>query len=129
MILTEPSCLKKTGRVPESAVQALKEARAKGHLVFINTGRVYAHLGEIKKLVEADGYLCGCGTYILAEGQGHVQLPHSSMRGAGNQRAILMRADWTEPLRRRTESHPQVTVTYSKVEQMKASLRRSGLCV
>ena len=51
----------KTGRVPESAVQALKEARAKGHLVFINTGRVYAHLGEIKKLVEADGYLCGCG--------------------------------------------------------------------
>ena len=26
----------KTGRVPESAVQALKEARAKGHLVFIN---------------------------------------------------------------------------------------------
>ena len=59
----------KTGRVPESAVQALKEARAKGHLVFINTGRVYAHLGEIKKLVEADGYLCGCGTYILAEGR------------------------------------------------------------
>ena len=68
----------KTGRVPESAVQALKEARAKGHLVFINTGRVYAHLGEIKKLVEADGYLCGCGTYILAEGRGNVQLPHSS---------------------------------------------------
>ena len=37
--------------------------------MFINTGRVYAHLGEIKKLVEADGYLCGCGTYILAEGR------------------------------------------------------------
>ena len=40
----------KTGRVPESAVQALKEARAKGHLVFINTGRVYAlsliHISE-----------------------------------------------------------------------------------
>lgn len=32
----------KTRRVPESAVQALKEARRQGHLVFINTGRVYA---------------------------------------------------------------------------------------
>ena len=59
----------KTRRVPESAVQALKEARRQGHLVFINTGRVYAHLGDIKDLVEADGYLCGCGTYILAEGR------------------------------------------------------------
>ena len=37
--------------------------------MFSNTGRVYAHLGEIKKLVEADGYLCGCGTYILAVGR------------------------------------------------------------
>lgn len=59
----------KTGRVPESAVQALKEARSKGHLVFINTGRVYAHLGQIKDLVEADGYLCGCGTFVAAEGR------------------------------------------------------------
>ena len=33
----------KTGEVPESAKQAVKEARSKGHLVFINTGRVYPH--------------------------------------------------------------------------------------
>ena len=31
----------KTRQVPESAKEALKEARRRGHLVFINTGRVY----------------------------------------------------------------------------------------
>lgn len=58
-----------TRTVPESAVRALSEARKRGHLVFINSGRVYCHIGDIKKTVEADGYLCGCGTYIMAEGQ------------------------------------------------------------
>ncbi len=34
----------KTRRVPDSAKEALKQAREKGHLVLINTGRVYPHL-------------------------------------------------------------------------------------
>lgn len=55
----------KTGRVPDSAKEALKEARRQGHLVFINTGRVYCHLKNIKSLVEADGFLCGCGTRVV----------------------------------------------------------------
>lgn len=59
----------KTGRVPESAKRALAEARERGHLVFINTGRVYCHLRQIKSQVEADGWLCGCGTYLVAEGK------------------------------------------------------------
>ena len=29
----------KTGKIPESAVQALHEARRRGHMLFINTGR------------------------------------------------------------------------------------------
>lgn len=57
-----------TRAVPESAARALSEARKKGHLVFINSGRTFSQLGEIKNLVEADGYLCGCGTYGQAEG-------------------------------------------------------------
>lgn len=57
-----------TRKVPESAVEALSQARKNGHLVFINSGRVYSHIGPIKGLVEADGYLCGCGTCIVAEG-------------------------------------------------------------
>jgi len=59
----------KTGKIPESAKMALKEARRKGHLVFINSGRVYGHLKGIRDEVEADGYLCGCGTYILVGGK------------------------------------------------------------
>ena len=37
----------KTRRVPDSAKEALKQAREKGHLVLINTGRVYPHLTQI----------------------------------------------------------------------------------
>ncbi|MFR4440181.1 MAG: HAD hydrolase family protein, partial [Hungatella sp.] len=37
-----------TRKVPKSAVAALAEARKKGHLVFINSGRVYSHLGPIR---------------------------------------------------------------------------------
>ena len=59
----------KTGCVPDSTKQALRKARSKGHLVFINTGRVFGHLRAIRGEVEADGYLCGCGTYIMAEGK------------------------------------------------------------
>ena len=51
--------------VPESAKRALARARAKGHLVFINSGRTYCLIGPIKDLVEVDGYCCGCGTRII----------------------------------------------------------------
>lgn len=56
-----------THEVPESAKRALSQARAKGHLVFINSGRPYCHIGPIKHEVEADGYLCGCGTCIVVD--------------------------------------------------------------
>lgn len=51
--------------VPESAKEAVKKARAKGHLVFINSGRTYCLIGPIRRLIEVDGYLCGCGTRIV----------------------------------------------------------------
>ena len=59
----------KTRQVPESAKEALKEARRRGHLVFINTGRVYCHLSQIRSEVEADGFLCGCGTCVVVQDQ------------------------------------------------------------
>ena len=78
----------KTRRVPESAVKALAQARERGHLVFINTGRVYAHLGDIRSQVEADGFLCGCGTCVVAEGRilYHYHIPHE--RGLAIKRDI-----------------------------------------
>ena len=59
----------KTRRVPDSAKEALKQAREKGHLVLINTGRVYPHLTQIRSQVDADGFLCGCGTYLEIQGK------------------------------------------------------------
>lgn len=55
-----------THTVPQSAVCALSETRKRGNLVFINSGRTYGFLGAIKELVESDGFLCGCGTCIVA---------------------------------------------------------------
>ena len=68
----------KTRRVPDSAKEALKQAREKGHLVLINTGRVYSHLHEIRSQVDADGFLCGCGTYVRVKDEVlyHHVIPH-----------------------------------------------------
>lgn len=52
--------------VPESARQAVAQARKNGHLVFINTGRPYSLIGPIKKMIQVDGFCCGCGTRIVA---------------------------------------------------------------
>ena len=56
-------------QVPQTAVLALKKTRERGNLVFINTGRTWCQTEEIRNLVENDGMLCGCGTYITAGGR------------------------------------------------------------
>lgn len=74
--------------VPESARQALAETRKKGNLVFINSGRVLSCLGPVRGIVEADGYLCGCGVYLEAAGEvvySH-RIPHE--RGVSIKKAI-----------------------------------------
>lgn len=78
----------KTKRIPESAVKAIKAARAEGHLVFINTGRARCILDDIEGRIPVDGYLCGCGTYIEIDGK--VVLHHilSAKRRAELQKAV-----------------------------------------
>lgn len=58
-----------TKTVPESAKRAVALARSQGHLVFINTGRSYGEVDQVKGIVELDGWACGCGTYVEAEGK------------------------------------------------------------
>ena len=54
-----------TKEIPKDAIEALKAAQAAGHLLFINTGRTVCSIpSEIRRL-KFDGYLCGCGTYLL----------------------------------------------------------------
>ena len=50
--------------IPESAAAAIAAAKAKGHKVFINTGRIIANVEDYIKNVGFDGYVCGCGTYV-----------------------------------------------------------------
>lgn len=55
--------------IPESAKQAIQKAREQGHYAFINTGRCYAELEESLRNLNLDGFVCGCGTYILYHGE------------------------------------------------------------
>ena len=55
----------KTGKIPDSALEALAEAKKNGHLLFINTGRTVCALPKELYQFEFDGYLCGCGSYLL----------------------------------------------------------------
>ncbi|MGN0393997.1 MAG: Cof-type HAD-IIB family hydrolase [Coprococcus sp.] len=50
---------------PDSAKKALALARENGHLIFINTGRVYCNITEEIKAAGFDGYVCGCGSCII----------------------------------------------------------------
>lgn len=54
-----------TGEIPQSTMDALHAARENGHLTFINTGRTYGSLPPEIVRLKMDGYLCGCGTYLL----------------------------------------------------------------
>ena len=54
---------------PDSAKRALAQARVNGHLVFINTGRVYCNITEEIKSAGFDGFVCGCGTSIYYDGK------------------------------------------------------------
>lgn len=64
-ILTEDG----TRRIPESTRQAIAQARANGHLAFVNTGRVYLNIEPMIRELGFDGYVCGCGTNIYYQGK------------------------------------------------------------
>lgn len=59
----------KTGKIPESAVQALQEAQRRGHMLFINTGRTKCSVPDEIRSYPFDGFLCGCGTGIYCHGE------------------------------------------------------------
>lgn len=58
------------GKIPDSAVRAIRKAQENGHLCLVNTGRTACLVtGWLPELVPFDGYLCGCGTQILFHGK------------------------------------------------------------
>lgn len=51
--------------LPKTTVEAIRKTRENGNLVFINTGRVFINIDKFIKNIGFDGYVCGCGTYIV----------------------------------------------------------------
>ena len=54
---------------PDSAKEAIQKARENGHLAFINTGRVFCNVTEEIRSAGFDGFVCGCGTHIVYNGE------------------------------------------------------------
>ena len=50
--------------IPESTVIGLKKAQEQGHLTFINSGRTRFLIPENIRVLDFDGYVCGCGSQI-----------------------------------------------------------------
>jgi hydroxymethylpyrimidine pyrophosphatase-like HAD family hydrolase len=57
------------GSIPASAIRSIREARANGHLMFINTGRCFQNVEQRFRDIGFDGYVCGCGTNIYCDGR------------------------------------------------------------
>ncbi len=54
---------------PESTLRGLDMARKAGNLLFVNTGRPRAVVGENVRRLGFDGYVYGCGTNIEIDGE------------------------------------------------------------
>ncbi len=57
----------RTFKISDSTLSSIQMAKAKGNLIFINTGRTFAELDHTIKNIGFDGFVCGCGTYISYE--------------------------------------------------------------
>lgn len=57
-------------RIPESAVYALRELHARGHKVFLNSGRSKANLMDpALQALHFDGFIAACGCHIEENGE------------------------------------------------------------
>ena len=54
-----------TKEIPESALEALNQAKKNGHKMYINTGRTYCNIPPQLRRFDFDGFLCGCGCYLV----------------------------------------------------------------
>lgn len=112
--------------VPESAKEAVKKARKKGHLVFINSGRTYCLVGPISRMIEVDGYLCGCGTRIVVGDE--VLYSAAIPRDRGNEIKDIIVKYNLDGILEGTEScyFRKETSRIPKVEELRANIAKEG---
>ncbi|MGN0397434.1 MAG: HAD family hydrolase [Candidatus Fimimorpha sp.] len=58
-----------TKEFPESAMRSIRQARANGHKMFINTGRCLYNIDSYIRDIGFDGMVCACGTHIIYNNQ------------------------------------------------------------
>ncbi len=56
------------GSISPAVLNAMKKARSLGHKIFINTGRAPSYFTDAIRALPVDGYVCGCGSYALKDG-------------------------------------------------------------
>ena len=57
-------------RIPTPNLEAIAAARAKGHMVFINTGRSWGYIpDELREQFNVDGVVAGSGAMIIIDGE------------------------------------------------------------
>ena len=56
-------------RIPKSAIQAIRQARGNGHLIYVCTGRSNAEMPQEIWDIGLDGMIGGNGSYVEHEGQ------------------------------------------------------------
>lgn len=57
------------GTIPESCISAIRKARKRGHLMYINTGRCFQNVEPRFQEIGFDGIVCGCGTNLYSGGK------------------------------------------------------------
>ena len=57
------------GTVSPRVINTMKAVRELGHKVFINTGRAPSYFTDTIRSFPVDGYVCGCGSYLLENGK------------------------------------------------------------
>lgn len=55
--------------LPDSACEAVAALRRQGHLAILNTGRPHSHIDPRVLALTWDGFVCGCGMEVQAEGR------------------------------------------------------------
>ena len=55
--------------IPESAVEAIRLLREKGHLPVVNTGRPYGHVDPRVRKMDFGGWICSCGAEVILNGE------------------------------------------------------------
>lgn len=117
----------KTKEIPQSAVRAVRAARDRGHLLFINTGRTVCSIPARVRRVGFDGYLCGCGTYLICGDK--ILFSHSIPEERGAAILKKMKECGLEGIAEGQEDvyFPERLSRFEKLESSRRYFRRKGL--